>query len=138
MQVEQDGAVVHTCAAPPLPAATDHHLFMTAPVGAVLLTNLASGVQHTFRSRCVVGAGATAWELPWSTTTHVATMLRPRHPAADHPPTVVQVLGTSVALLVRNPGRVRLCRTLVCEVEGGCWGGRVPFSLHLYVSLAIA
>ncbi len=104
LQLEQDGAVVLSQDAPPLPDATDHHLLVASPVAAVCLRDLAAATRFRFRSRCVAGERAQRWELPWSVETEVATMRGPRQSAGHHLPEVLQVRSTSVTLRVRNPG----------------------------------
>ncbi len=101
-----------------LPNPTDHRAFLTVPTAAATLQGLAPGTASTVRARGVVGDGVARWELPWSGSTLATTLRLPRHAAADHPPVVVRVLGTTVTLQVRNPGAD-------LPAPSWLWGGRM-------------
>ncbi len=88
------------------PDPTDHPGFLTVPTAAVTLTGLAPGTRLLLRSRCVAGGGVWRWELPWSEAAVAATLRPPRHAPSEHPPQVLWVMGTLVALRVRNPGKL--------------------------------
>jgi hypothetical protein len=105
LQLDLDG-VVRTLDSPPLLDPTDHHLLLTAPTLTVPVLHLSPGTAYRFRSRCVAGGVARRWELPWSEATVAATLRPPRHAPSELPPQVLRVMGTLVALRVRNPGKL--------------------------------
>ncbi len=113
------GAGPLAVAALPEPDPRDHPGFLTAPAVTVALTGLAPGARLRLRSRCVAGGDGWRWELSWSEATVAATLRHTRHPAAEHPPEVVRVMGTHVTLRVRNPGAPGACLQ-----GGGAQGAR--------------